>query len=62
MPENVEEIPELDVAAMVADMRPPTDDDVPTALDGTALDTADKVVAYLGEINERRQAAVRRAG
>ena len=61
MLEHVEEIPELDVAAMVADMRPPTDDDVPTALDGTPLDTPDKVIAYRVEINARRQAAVRRA-
>jgi hypothetical protein len=62
MPERAEEIPELDVAAMVADMRPPTDDDVPIALDGTRLDTPAKVIAYLEQINARRDAAQRRAG
>lgn len=50
----VEKVAELDVAAMVADMRPPTDDDVPIALDGTRLDTPDKVIAYLQQINAER--------
>ncbi len=61
MTRPVEQIPELDVAAMVADMRPPTDDDVPIALDGTPLDTPAKVIAYLEEIDARRDAAQRRA-
>lgn len=61
MTEPVEQIPKLDIAAMVADMRPPTDDDVPIALDGTALDTPAKVIAYLEEINARRAASERRA-
>jgi hypothetical protein len=60
MSEQVEEIPELDIAAMVADMRPPTDD-VPIALDGSRLDTPAKVIAYLEQINARRDAAQRRA-
>ncbi len=42
---------ELDVAAMVADMGPPTADDVPIALDGTRLDTPGKAIAYLEQIN-----------
>lgn len=59
--EKVEQIPVLDVAAMVADMRPPTDDDFPIALDGTGLDTPAKVIAHLQEINARRAAADKRA-
>ena len=51
-----EQIQELDVVAVVADIRPPTDDDVPIALDGTPLDTPAKVIAYLQEINEQRAA------
>jgi hypothetical protein len=54
-------IPELDLAAMIADMRPPSDDDVPVALDGTRLDTPEKLIAYLKEINSRRQASDQRA-
>jgi hypothetical protein len=42
-------------------MRPSTDDDVPIALDGTPLDTPAKVIAYLQEINARRDAAEQRA-
>ena len=61
MAERVIEIKELDVEAMVAEMRPPTDDDVPIALDGTRLDTPEKVRSYLEAINERR-VAVRRGG
>ena len=44
------------------DLRPPTDDDVPIALDGTPLDTADKVLAYLREIDAVREANERRVG
>ena len=57
--EQVDEI--LDVTAMVADMRPPSDDDVPIALDGTRLDTPAKVIAYLEQINARRGDARPRA-
>lgn len=39
-----------------AGMRPPTSDDVPIALDGTRLDTPEKLIAYLDEINARREA------
>jgi hypothetical protein len=42
------------------DMRPPTDDDVPIALDGTQLDTPEKLIAYLRKINASREADVRR--
>jgi hypothetical protein len=59
--ERAEQIPELDVASMVADMRPPTDDDFPTALDGAPLDTPERVIAYIREINARRHAAEQRA-
>ncbi len=34
-----------------ADALPPTDDDVPIALDGRVLDSPEKVIAYLDEIN-----------
>lgn len=37
-------------------MRPPTDDDVPIALDGRRLGTPEKVLAYLAEINAQRAA------
>jgi len=59
--EDPDDIPELDVAAMIADMRPPSDDDVPIALDGTRLDTPAKLIACLNEINAGRQAAAQRA-
>ncbi len=45
-----------DIAELTADMRPPTDDDVPIALDGRRLDTPEKVLAYLEEINAQRAA------
>ena len=38
---------------------PPTDDDVPITLDGRRLDTPEKVIAYLEEINRNRAAAQR---
>ncbi len=37
-----------------ADALPPTDDDVPIEVDGGLLDSAEKVIAYLDEINRRR--------
>jgi hypothetical protein len=46
---SVEDVPGLDVTAMVGDMRPPTGDDAPTALDGTPLDTRANVTADLQE-------------
>lgn len=59
MADGAESIRELDVAAMVADMGPPTADDVPIALDGTRLDTPSKLIAYLEEINATRKASNR---
>lgn len=41
------------------DAGPPTDDDVPIALDGRRLDTPDKVIAYIDEINRNRATAHR---
>ncbi len=58
---DVEQNPELDLDAMLADMRPSTDDDVPMTLDWILLDTPAKVIAHLNEINARRRAADRRA-
>ena len=51
------EIRELTIAELVADMRPPTDDDVPMTLDWEPLDTREKLVAYLEAINRRRETA-----
>ena len=45
------------VEEFFGDARPPTDDDVPIALDGRVLDTPAKVVAYIDEINARRAVA-----
>lgn len=56
MAEELIGIGELDIDAVVADMGPPTDDDVPIALDGTRLDTPEKVRSYLEAINQRRVA------
>jgi hypothetical protein len=57
--DGADSIPELDVAGMAADMRPPTIDDVPVALDGTLLDTPSKLIAYLERINASREASKR---
>lgn len=38
-----------------AGMRPPTDDDVPMTSDWKPLDTKEKRLAYLTEINEARE-------
>jgi hypothetical protein len=51
------EIRELRIAELVADMRPPTDDDVPMTVDWEPLDTREKLVAYLEAINRRRETA-----
>jgi hypothetical protein len=59
MADGAEVALELDVSAMVAEMGPPTADDVPIALDGTQLDTPDKVIAHLEQINAARDAAPR---
>jgi hypothetical protein len=38
---------------------PPTDDDVPITRDGRRLDTPEKVIAFLAEINAERETAAR---
>ena len=47
----------IDVESVVRNMRPPTDDDVPMTLDWEPLDTKEKLLAYLSEINEAREQA-----
>ena len=47
----------IDVESVVQNMRPPTDDDVPMTLDWEPLDTKEKLLAYLSEINEARKQA-----
>ena len=47
----------IDVESTVRDMQPPTDDDVPMTLDWEPLDTKEKLLAYLAEINEARDQA-----
>ncbi len=59
MADEAEAIPELDVAAMVAEMGPPTVDDVSITLDGTRLDTPSKLIAYLEQVNAAREASNR---
>ncbi len=50
-----EAVRQLDLAELCRDMRPPAEDEVPTALDGTPLDTKEKLVAYLDQINRGRK-------
>lgn len=38
---------------------PPTDDDVPITRDGRRLDTPQKVIAFLAEINAERETGAR---
>ncbi len=45
----------VNIESLVADMRPPTDDDVPRTSDWQPLDTKEALVAYLNEINECRE-------
>ena len=45
------------VEEFFADAAPPTDDDVPIADDGRRLDTPEKVIAYIDELNQRRAAS-----
>jgi hypothetical protein len=59
---SAEIVGHVDSARELAGDRPPTDDDVPITRDGRRLDTPDKVIAFLEEINTRRDAATRRAG
>ncbi len=44
-----------DSARELAGDRPPTDDDVPIARDGRRLDSPEKVIAFLAEINAERE-------
>lgn len=43
-----------------ADTRPPTDDEVPTTLDGLRLDTPAKLIEYLEKINSERERVAQR--
>jgi hypothetical protein len=47
---------EWTIEEFVVYSRPPSDDDVPMTLDWTPLDTREKLIAYLEEINRRRVA------
>lgn len=44
-----------------AGTHPPTDDEVPTALDGTRLDTPAKLLEHLDKINLERERTERHA-
>lgn len=50
----MDEISEWSIEEFVADARPPSDDDVPMTLDWTPLDTRERLIAYLEEINRQR--------
>lgn len=50
------------VEEFFAGTRPPTEDEVSTALDGTPLDTPAKLIAYLEKINAERERSQQRAG
>jgi hypothetical protein len=43
-------------AKEIASNEPPTDDEVPITADGRRLDTVEKVIAFLDEINADRAA------
>lgn len=45
------------IEEMFAVARPPTDDDVSITADGRLLDSPEKVLAFLEEINESRHVA-----
>jgi len=45
----------VDIESLVADMRPPTDDNVPMMSDWQPLDTKETLFAYLNEINESHE-------
>lgn len=48
---------QIDVESLRRRMRPPTDDDVPMTLDWQPLDTKEKLLRYLTEINDAREQA-----
>lgn len=45
----------VDLESLCRDMRPPTGDDVPMTLDWEPLDTLDKLLAHLDEVNAARE-------
>ena len=47
------------VEELFADAGPPTDDDVSITSDGRRLNSPDKVIAFLEEINQKRRLASR---
>ena len=49
-------------AKEIAGNEPPTDDEVPITADGRRLDTPEKVIAFLEEINAERAARAADAG
>jgi hypothetical protein len=49
-------------ATEIAGNEPPTDDEVPITADGRRLDTVEKVIAFLNEINAERAARVTGVG
>jgi hypothetical protein len=49
-------------ARELAGHEPPTDDDVSITIDGRRLDTPEKLIAFLHEINAQREAEERRVG
>ena len=49
-------------AKEIAGTSPPTDDDVSITLDGVRLDTPEKVIAFIDEINTQRAAEQHLAG
>ena len=56
-----ESVRRLTIEELFRDAGPPTDDDVPIALDGRLLDTPEKVIAHIDEIN-RNGVAVQHGG
>ena len=59
---SVKVIGRCESARELAGDRPPTDDDVSITKDGRRLDTPAKMIAFLEEINARRDAATPRVG
>ena len=49
-------------ARELAGNKPPTDDDVSITRDGIRLDTPEKLIAFIGEINAQRAAEQHLAG
>jgi hypothetical protein len=59
---SAEVVGRVESARELAGGRLPTADDVMITRDGRLLDTPEKVIAFLEEINSRRDALTRRAG